>query len=237
MPDATPRPPCLTAQRCGRAIDLMDPDFRAIDLNDIAVSLARTMRFNGQTMRPLSVLEHSFVVMKLAPPRLRLAALLHDAHEALTGDITRPMMEALALEVAARSGAEAPDKAGAAVIAACNAIKARLDLAIAMQVLTLLPAYAGENAGNGLHRQAARVLAAEMTGHEVAATDQIAGVMEHRLFIAGGNEDEIANARAHYGDETPGASDLMATFIECVEGLVAMRFGQHRAMLAPANGD
>lgn len=69
-------------------------------LKDIALSLSRQPRFGGHTVDPWSVAEHSMVVALIARYRsshvygrvvagtiTELYALLHDAHEAVTGDI------------------------------------------------------------------------------------------------------------------------------------------------------
>jgi hypothetical protein len=63
-------------------------------LIDIAVSLSRQPRFAGHCRRWWSVLDHTLFGADLlhadgdeAYPTLRLAWLLHDAHEAITGDI------------------------------------------------------------------------------------------------------------------------------------------------------
>lgn len=65
---------------------------------DIAHSLAQMPRFAGQLEERWTVLEHSLFVEELAAEQdygdrqrmraVRIAALLHDAHEAVTGDIT-----------------------------------------------------------------------------------------------------------------------------------------------------
>jgi 5'-deoxynucleotidase YfbR-like HD superfamily hydrolase len=62
-------------------------------LQDIAVALSRMPRFSGMTVEPWSVLQHSLFVMRMAErdrlsPEARIAALLHDAHESLTSDIS-----------------------------------------------------------------------------------------------------------------------------------------------------
>lgn len=64
---------------------------------DIARGLSRIPRFGGQTIVPWSVAEHSLVVegivgymfqnLKWLPADTTLHALLHDAHEMMTGDI------------------------------------------------------------------------------------------------------------------------------------------------------
>jgi hypothetical protein len=81
-------------------------------LMDIAVGMSRQPRFGGQTRVWWSVLDHSLycdeLVRASAPAgvpilggddeealrRWRLAALLHDAHEALTGDVPSPLKTA-----------------------------------------------------------------------------------------------------------------------------------------------
>lgn len=89
-------------QTChGAAVDLLDPDPATIHLQDIAVALARTPRFNGHTIDVFSVAQHSTLVLEILSEtvplssacntRLGLAALLHDAHEAYMGDITMPV--------------------------------------------------------------------------------------------------------------------------------------------------
>lgn len=70
-------------------------------LDDIALGLSRAARFGGQGRCWWSVLDHSFVVMHLVREALKgedpvlvataaLYALLHDAHEAVTGDVPTP---------------------------------------------------------------------------------------------------------------------------------------------------
>lgn len=62
-------------------------------LHDLALGMGRMPRFAGQGRGWWTVLHHSFVCERLMPqavPRLRLLALLHDAHEAITGDVPTP---------------------------------------------------------------------------------------------------------------------------------------------------
>src|SRR6266576_743863 len=63
----------------------------APDLSDIATALCRQPRFGGHTRVNWSVAEHSLLCAHLARSWYRgaieLHALLHDAHEAVTGDI------------------------------------------------------------------------------------------------------------------------------------------------------
>jgi hypothetical protein len=86
----------------GRAVDLLAPQLEQIDIKDIAMALNRLPRFNGHTLLPWSVAAHSVAVERELVPTgalpleaERLAALLHDAHEAYTGDIISPMQAAL----------------------------------------------------------------------------------------------------------------------------------------------
>jgi len=73
--------------------DLADPKADAVDWESVAGSLAKMCRFNGHCLQFYSVAEHSIRVAIHLPYNLRLHGLLHDAHEAFTGDIHRPMKE------------------------------------------------------------------------------------------------------------------------------------------------
>ena len=73
-----------------------------ISLSDIALSLAKLCRFAGHTNRLYSVAEHSMLVCEImardygiTDPAALLAGLMHDAHEAYTGDLTAPMKQAV----------------------------------------------------------------------------------------------------------------------------------------------
>ncbi len=87
----------------GHALDLLDPQPSQVWLCDIAMSLERMPRFNGHTtFRTWSIAHHSLLVANLVSQAddeddasRRLAALLHDAHEAYIGDITSPLKMAL----------------------------------------------------------------------------------------------------------------------------------------------
>jgi 5'-deoxynucleotidase YfbR-like HD superfamily hydrolase len=88
----------------GRRLDLLDPTPVDIEVADIAHGLAFVARWNGQTTGdwPYSVAEHSLLVEALfaraqpaAPPRWRLAALLHDAPEYVIGDMISPVKSAV----------------------------------------------------------------------------------------------------------------------------------------------
>jgi hypothetical protein len=72
---------------------LVTPGSDIPSLSDMALGLLRTSRFSGQTRRWWSVLHHTlwlrdYVHSKGRDRELEQGILLHDAHEALTGDIS-----------------------------------------------------------------------------------------------------------------------------------------------------
>jgi len=88
----------------GRRLDLLDPTPVDIEIEDIAHGLAFVARWNGQTRGDFaySVAEHSLLVEMIygrinpkAPPKWRLAALLHDAPEYVIGDMISPVKAAV----------------------------------------------------------------------------------------------------------------------------------------------
>ncbi|HLZ18041.1 MAG TPA: hypothetical protein VKO67_00435 [Smithellaceae bacterium] len=60
-------------------------------VEDIIHSLPLINRFNGATMFPYSVAQHSLYVAGLLPPELKLHGLLHDAAEVYVGDMVSPL--------------------------------------------------------------------------------------------------------------------------------------------------
>jgi hypothetical protein len=62
-----------------------------IDLDDIAATLARVVRFGGMLSVSYTVAQHSVLVSRLVSPENRLIALLHDATEAYLGDVISPL--------------------------------------------------------------------------------------------------------------------------------------------------
>lgn len=74
--------------------DLQEQDLTAEILAD---TLAKLNRFGGRTREPWSVAAHSVLVERLCPPDLGAWALLHDAHEAIVGDIATPAVDLIAL--------------------------------------------------------------------------------------------------------------------------------------------
>lgn len=79
----------------GRYFNFIDLDSNVWDIEDIAHNLSMICRFNGSIPKFYSVAEHSVYVMRQVHPELRLAALLHDAHEAWMGDVTSPLKSLL----------------------------------------------------------------------------------------------------------------------------------------------
>jgi len=83
----------------GRRVWPLDPRPEDIDIGDIAHHLSRICRWNGATRRHYSVAEHSYALALhfRLQGNLELArwALLHDAAEAYTGDIVRPLKRAI----------------------------------------------------------------------------------------------------------------------------------------------
>ena len=84
----------------GRRLNLIDPSPLDIEIEDIALGLARNTRWNGQTSGPhgWSVAQHSDFVVEIvrrlkprAPAQLLMAAKLHDASEYVTHDLITPL--------------------------------------------------------------------------------------------------------------------------------------------------
>lgn len=66
-----------------------------IRIDDISHHLALTVRYNGALPWNYSVAHHSLLVADIVPEELKLAALLHDAPEAYTGDLVSPAKKLL----------------------------------------------------------------------------------------------------------------------------------------------
>jgi len=81
--------------RSGRMLDFLNPDPDAIDIRDIAHALALTNRYGGHTAQPYSVAQHCVLCSIVAPRGLELQALMHDAQEAYTGDVPKPLKNVL----------------------------------------------------------------------------------------------------------------------------------------------
>jgi uncharacterized protein len=87
----------------GARIDLMQPDPFSFRIYDIAHGLSREGRFSNQTDAAYSVGQHSLLVEQILAQHvehgqdktLLMMALLHDAHEFITRDISTPFAHAL----------------------------------------------------------------------------------------------------------------------------------------------
>lgn len=106
-PTKTPAPRAWQRMLSGRRLDLLAPSPLDVELEDIALGLARVARWNGQTsgVHGYSVAEHSLLVEQIAVlfrPTLelkwRLAALLHDAPEYVVGDLISPFKAAVGID-------------------------------------------------------------------------------------------------------------------------------------------
>lgn len=77
-------------------IDLSkSPTPEQIRIEDIAHSLSQQCRYAGHTPKFYSVAEHCVHITKCAPKLFQMYYLLHDAHEYLYQDITRPLKNVL----------------------------------------------------------------------------------------------------------------------------------------------
>lgn len=94
----------------GGAFRFDEPTSLELNIKDISRPLSRLPRFNGHTSRPLSVAEHSLVVRRILHnwgmnELVQLHGLMHDAHEAFTGDIISPfkrfLYEVMLVDIAA----------------------------------------------------------------------------------------------------------------------------------------
>ena len=84
--------------RVWRFLSLIDPQPENIHLDDIAHHLSMLCRFGGACKTFYSVAEHCVLAWEMAvadgmSPFVRRSILMHDAHEAYTGDLTRPVRQ------------------------------------------------------------------------------------------------------------------------------------------------
>lgn len=79
----------------GLKVDFLDPRPEQISIDDIVTGLCKAPRFCGQTPVTYTVAEHSLMVSRLVPASLAILAVFHDATEAYTGDVPKPLKVAL----------------------------------------------------------------------------------------------------------------------------------------------
>jgi 5'-deoxynucleotidase YfbR-like HD superfamily hydrolase len=75
----------------GRCFWPLDPRADEIHIEDIAHSLAMRCRYGGHSKQFYSVAEHSVLVSFHVPSEMALWGLLHDAAEAYSADVPRPL--------------------------------------------------------------------------------------------------------------------------------------------------
>lgn len=104
-----PAPGPFIQLRSGYCLSLNSPDCTGLPLTDIAVALARTARFRGATRGAYaySVAQHSVLVASILAEQqhtlaIQRAGLLHDAHEAVLGDIPTPVKHWIGAPLLAR---------------------------------------------------------------------------------------------------------------------------------------
>ena len=77
----------------GMKVDLEHPKAEMIRASDIAIALSNICRFSGHVNQFYSVAQHCVMCANQLPYELKLAGLLHDAHEAYTSDIPSPVKQ------------------------------------------------------------------------------------------------------------------------------------------------
>jgi len=79
----------------GRCFWPLDPRADEIAIEDIAHSLSMRCRYGGHSKRFYSVAEHCVLVSHYVPADMALWGLLHDAAEAFSADVPRPLKRSL----------------------------------------------------------------------------------------------------------------------------------------------
>ncbi|RJG00092.1 metal-dependent phosphohydrolase [Noviherbaspirillum saxi] len=79
----------------GHYFSFEDPHRNEFSIYDIARSLSKQCRFVGHTSEFYSVAQHCVLASYIVPPEHAYDALMHDAAEAFTGDVSRPLKKLL----------------------------------------------------------------------------------------------------------------------------------------------
>lgn len=75
----------------GKKFFIFNPRVEDIEIADIARALSMICRFNGHVKKFYSVAQHSVLVSYIVPEEYALEGLMHDATEAIIGDMVRPI--------------------------------------------------------------------------------------------------------------------------------------------------
>lgn len=75
----------------GRTFDYNNPEGFNYSIEDIAHPLSNICRFGGHCRSFYSVAQHSVIIANLLPKELQMEGLFHDASEAFTVDIPKPL--------------------------------------------------------------------------------------------------------------------------------------------------
>jgi len=77
----------------GERLNLLAPEPSKMKIKGIASALSKICRFSGQISEFYSVAQHSVFVSQLVPEEYALIGLLHDATEAYTADMPKPIKQ------------------------------------------------------------------------------------------------------------------------------------------------
>lgn len=184
-----------------------------LSLPDLAVGLSRMPRFGGQTLFRYSVAEHLLgcqaYVRGAFPrglPRMELAVLLHDAHEAMTCDITtsfktpdiRLLQKALDRRIYNLLGLELPTPELKSAVAVCDRV-----MLLAEAYILTPPATSA---------QIERELRAGEHGHVSVGVDTVIELASHAGKVA------VGHVLEHVG---PGDDAVASQWQEEVERCIA----------------